>query len=42
VVLGVSGIKPAGEGDLGTLAGVSSDDRSGIGDRGALLSVSLL
>jgi hypothetical protein len=37
VVLGVSWVKPAGEGVLGTLAG-----RSGIGDGGALLSVSPL
>jgi hypothetical protein len=42
VVLGVSGIKLAGEGILGTLAGVSS--KQPIWDRGwgALLSVSLL
>jgi hypothetical protein len=32
VVLGVSGVKPAGEGDLGTLAGVSSEQP--IWDRG--------
>jgi hypothetical protein len=32
VVFGVCGIKPAGEGDLGTLAGVSS--RQPIWDRG--------
>jgi hypothetical protein len=40
VVLGVSGIKPAREGILGTLAGVSS--KQPIWDRGALLSVPLL
>jgi hypothetical protein len=32
VVLGVRGVKPAGEGDLGTWAGVSS--KQPIGDRG--------
>jgi hypothetical protein len=40
VVLGVSEVKPAGEGVLGILAGVSS--KQPIWDRGALLSVSLL
>jgi hypothetical protein len=33
VVFGVCGVKPAGEGVLGTLAGVSSNNRSGIRDR---------
>jgi hypothetical protein len=38
VVLGVSGVKPAGEGILGTLAGVSSKQPTWDRDEGALLS----
>jgi hypothetical protein len=42
MVLGVCGVKPEGEGVLGTLAGVSSKQPTRIGDGGALLSVSPL
>jgi hypothetical protein len=42
VVLGVSEIKPTGEGILGTLAGVRSKQPIWVGDGGALLSVSPL
>jgi hypothetical protein len=42
VVLGVCGVKSGGEGVLGTLAGVSSKHRLGIGDGDVLLSASLI
>jgi hypothetical protein len=42
VDLGVSGIKPAGEGVWVLWRGCARDNRSGIRDRDQLLSVSLL
>jgi hypothetical protein len=42
VVLRVHGVKPAGEGVLGTLAGVSSKQPIWDRDEGALLSAFLL